>query len=129
MVLAPAVYWARILKTVLNEALDWELSNGQRMECVSTDVVISVTERMEGDVKIQSERTNTNWLAIEKVFLGCLEYFEAGKKFHVELSINYKADLAAPANRSSKKGEREVIRPPPRGCSGTSMHRPKRFKK
>jgi hypothetical protein len=103
LVLAPTFYWPQYLKPKLEKLLGKKVSSNKRVIPDDTNVVVSVTDRLERDLTRRFDETEIEWPVIEKQLAAWSELFRAGKKLRVDLSFNY---LETGQQSTTRKGDK-----------------------
>lgn len=90
VVLQPAAYWDIILNPKVQSVLTREIPQDKPVQAHVTEVVVSVNDRSERDLKRTFEKTNVVWSEIEDQLLAWGELCRAGKKLRVNLAFNFR---------------------------------------
>lgn len=86
IVLAPAAYWEHFFHPKLNDF--WRKKN-KSVKSEDINVVVSVTQRKEPDLKKRFDDTSIDWAVIENQLLAWGKLYRAGKKLRLNFSFNY----------------------------------------
>lgn len=111
LVLAPRFHWRLFLEPKLKEVVGKKFPQ-KRVEIDDTTVVVSVNHRNQPDLTLSCDKTEVDWPAVEKQLLVWGDFFRAGKKLTLNMSLNYTEDSQ----------DSHSLRPSPRGTDkrGTS---------
>lgn len=90
VVLALATYWELILQPKVEKTVATNLSQRRKMVLLNTKVVVSVTQRLEPKLILQYNKDEEiHWPTVESKLVEWGEFFRAGKKLRLDLSVNY----------------------------------------
>jgi len=104
-VLASASYWQLFLQPELDKLICRKSPRNKRVRSDDTNVVVSVTDRLERDLTKRFDDTNISWFIVEKQLVAWGERFRAGKKLRVDMSFNH-VETSPPSTNSLRKGDK-----------------------
>ena len=108
IVLEPTSYGPRVLQPHLEELLKRKVLPPRSVRADDTDVVVKVTERSEDDFVTQYEKTDIDWLQVERRLLKWSELFRKDKKLRVTISFRYLEVSPVTATKASKTINKQV---------------------
>lgn len=108
VVLAPAAYWAHILRSKLRQSLKKKVAQEGKPRAEDTVAVVHVNDRTQRDLVKQCDGSEVDWTSIEAQLVAWGDFFRNGKKLTVNLTFHY-ADHShiasgAPASNRGKRG-------------------------
>ena len=106
VVLAPGPYWERCLKARLMDLVEHKFAGNADIRPDDTDVVLSVTERSEPDVKKRFNGLDIDWTVIQTQLETWSQYLPKGKKLRLNLSFNYLQVGPRITNPDGKRGDK-----------------------
>jgi hypothetical protein len=107
LVLALAPYWQLFLRPRLEKLLQKKLGCKSSATPDDTNVIVSVTGRLERDLTKRFDELDIEWPVVENQFVQWSDLFRAGKKLRVDLTFNYVETGQQFASPFSKKGGRK----------------------
>lgn len=105
IVLEPTSYGPHILQPRLEALLKRKVIPPRSVQAVETDVEVKVTGRSQEDFVTQYERSNIDWLQVERQLLKCGGWFSKGKKLRVIICFRYR-EVNAATNTQKSNGKR-----------------------